>query len=252
MEGKKLINQYGDKSVYIEQNTGNIHIHPTDGEMQIFDLRIFQDLENLQNLLGVVAAEVVSLAHKMTPVDLTPATLTRNPFLPEVLIGREKDLQQLRKELAGGNNLLLLVNGKGGIGKTSLAAKYYWEYGQEYRHRAWVLKEQSIGTALLELALPLGLKFQETQSTDSRIKQLFTALQALKEPCLLVIDNANDLEDLKTWYNELRRLQQFHLILTTRIEKFSKAPLFKVGGLEEQKAIELFENYAEQKLNPEE
>ena len=42
------------------------------------------------------------------------------------------------------DNLLLLVNGHGGIGKTAIAAKYYHTYHHEYTHVAWVLSEKAL------------------------------------------------------------------------------------------------------------
>jgi len=34
--------------------------------------------------------------------------------------------------------LLLLVNGEGGIGKTTFASRYYHQYADEYAHVGWV------------------------------------------------------------------------------------------------------------------
>lgn len=41
--------------------------------------------------------------------------LTPPPLAPEVFLGREDDLEQVREKLFQGENLLLLVNGRGGI-----------------------------------------------------------------------------------------------------------------------------------------
>ena len=54
-----------------------------------------------------------------------PKILTLPPFIPEIFEGRDDDLQAVNQTLFAGNTLLLLVNGEGGIGKTSLAAKYW-------------------------------------------------------------------------------------------------------------------------------
>src|SRR6218665_3620991 len=57
-----------------------------------------------------------------------PHHLTPPPFLPEVFLGREEELEAIKQKLFTGNHLLLLVNGEGGVGKTSLASKYYHIY----------------------------------------------------------------------------------------------------------------------------
>ena len=47
-----------------------------------------------------------------------PHALTPPPFQPEIFLGREDELQQIHDRLfTGGGNLLLLVNGEGGVGK---------------------------------------------------------------------------------------------------------------------------------------
>ncbi len=71
--------------------------------------------------------------------------LTPPPFIPEIFEGREDDLQAVRQRLLADTNLLLLVNGEGGIGKTSLAAKYWQRYAADYRHAAWLLTIAAAG-----------------------------------------------------------------------------------------------------------
>ena len=48
-----------------------------------------------------------------------PRALTKQPFLSEVFLGRADDLKAIKNQLFHGNNMLLLVNGQGGVGKTS-------------------------------------------------------------------------------------------------------------------------------------
>lgn len=173
-----------------------------------------------------------------------PQALTPPPFFTEIFLGRKDDLQFIHDKLfAPGGNLLLLVNGEGGIGKTTIASKYYHTYQHEYAHVAWVLSEKSIANALLLLAVPLGLQFNERQNTDERLEALLTALMNLKKPCLLVIDNANELPDLEANYQRLRRCSNFHLLLTTRITHFERAETYAVDQLPKDKSLELFEFY---------
>jgi tetratricopeptide (TPR) repeat protein len=179
------------------------------------------------------------VANNDIPRDLTPP-----PFLPEVFIGREEDLQRIHDRLFGpGGNLLLLVNGEGGMGKTSLASRYYHTYQHEYAHTGWVLSEHSIAGALLQLAPRLGLQFDPAAETRERLDILLSAMAGLPKPCLLVVDNANELADLEANYLYLRKCSNFHLLLTTRITAFEQADCCPVGGLPEAEALALFEKH---------
>ncbi|NUO02414.1 MAG: tetratricopeptide repeat protein, partial [Saprospiraceae bacterium] len=173
-----------------------------------------------------------------------PRALTKAPFVPETFLGREADLRRIRERLlAPDGHFLLLVNGEGGIGKTTLASKYYHDYQREYAHTAWLLSEKSIANALLLLAEPLGLQFDERMGTEDRLDLLLAAMADLEKPCLLVLDNANELSDLDANYQHLRRLSNVHLLLTTRISNFEKAETLSITGLPETEALALFEGY---------
>lgn len=172
-----------------------------------------------------------------------PHALTPPPFLTEIFLGRQDDLQLIHDKLFAPGSNLLLVNGEGGIGKTTIASKYYHTYQHEYIHVAWVLSEKSIANALLLLAVPLGLQFDERQDTAQRLEVLLTALMNLEKPCLLVIDNANELLDLEASYQHLRRCSNFHLLLTTRITDFKRAVACAINGLSQDDALALFEKY---------
>jgi len=169
--------------------------------------------------------------------------LTPNPFQAEYFLGREADLLRIRDKLFSGDHFLLLVNGVGGVGKTTLASRYYQTYQDEYAHTAWVLSEKNIANALLLLAAPLGLRFHEQMNADERLEILLKALAGLRKPCLLVIDNANESDDLEANYQKLRRCSNFHLLLTTRITTFANAETYQIEGLPEAEALQLFKKY---------
>ncbi|MEO1626783.1 MAG: AAA family ATPase, partial [Bacteroidota bacterium] len=95
--------------------------------------------------------------------------LGRAVFSPHLFIGREQDLTAIHQKLfAPGSRQAVLVSGPGGIGKTSLAARYYHDHQDEYDHLAWVFVEHKLVDALLSLAPELGLTFAPTSPPEAR------------------------------------------------------------------------------------
>ena len=170
--------------------------------------------------------------------------LGKPPFAPTLWVGRQADLKNLHQQLfSGQNNGLVLVNGKGGIGKTSLASQYYHTYAEEYTHLAWVLAEPDLGAALLTLANALQVEFAQGMDQKARLHQLTTAMASLNKPCLLVIDNANDLDALENYYLILQACSNFHILLTSRLTKFQHLDTFPVGTLSPQAALQIFRTH---------
>ncbi len=173
-----------------------------------------------------------------------PQQLTRTPFRPEGFLGRDTELKNIHDRLfSAGGNLLLLVNGEGGIGKTTLASEYYHRFQDKYAHYGWVLSEKSIANALLQLAEPLDLQFEDRMTTHERALRILHTLAALQRPCLLVIDNANERSDLDQYYQALRRCANFHLLLTSRIPDYEQAEHYRIEGLPADKVLELFKRH---------
>ena len=192
---------------------------------------IFSEFEELKSNL------------KNITIKKTPHALTKNPVILDFFIGRDEEITELRNKLTSGENLILLVNGNGGMGKTSLAAKYYNEYRDDYKHVAWVVSEKSIVNALLELSYELGIDLSEELQPEKKLDLLLSEMANLEKPCLLVIDNANEIEDLEKNYLALKRCGNFHILLSTRISNFNNIPSLKINGLKNRYAVKLFREY---------
>lgn len=212
-------------------------------------------LESIHQKNDEILAEIRALKEflfKHFAIRLIDKHLTLPPLVPEVFEGRTDELQNIKKALFEDENLLLLVNGEGGIGKTSLAAKYYQQYAHVYKHLAWVLCEQSIADALLTLALPLKLKFDDTATTDQRLVVLLQQMVNLDKPCLLIIDNANEVADLDKNYRLLRQCPNFHILLTSRLNAYKNAKFLKIDSLPPEQALAVFrEHYPKLKATEE-
>ncbi len=166
------------------------------------------------------------------------------PTFPEYFIGRDKEVEVVHQRLTTQQNILLLVNGRGGIGKTTLASKYYYQYQDYYQHLVWVFSGTSIVEALLTLAFPLGVEFPPQSEPEQKLNILLQTLLELHKPCLLIIDNANELKDIQTYHNRLLACTNFHILLTTRVNKeIPNTTFYKVKPLEPKAALQLFKKH---------
>ncbi len=124
----------------------------------------------------------------------TPTYLTAFTFQESVFIGREEVLQQLADQLTGDTTTkkVALVQGLGGMGKTTLAQKFVRRYQQHYRHIIWAVVAAGVGEALGNDAVLFDrcdLPFDAQAKTGQRYQQLCKYLATLPGPNLLVLDN---------------------------------------------------------------
>jgi NB-ARC domain len=179
-----------------------------------------------------------------------PQRLTNNiPANADHILGRATELAQAHDHLAQ-HQATVLFNGIGGIGKTALASKYMAIYGAEYKHLAWITVQSTLAEAFTNNA-PLLASLQITQQVQDYIaaKQLDKAFEYLfhqlnlLEQTLVVIDNANDLDDLdqyKNWFDTAH----CHFLITSRSQPSEWATV-EVDSLPEDEAVRLF-----RKLHP--
>jgi len=165
-------------------------------------------------------------------------------LLKNQIVGRESEIEDLHKRLFD-NKQVVLVNGMGGIGKTTVASVYATEYLPEYKHIAWI--SQVSGDFQNDLinaqGLLIGLKIDTTGKTSQQLfDEIVMKLKSIKDsPCLMVIDNAN--EELYKFY-DLLPSPNWHILVTSR-EIIPHFDTLKLGFLSEDKAIELFEKLYE-------
>ncbi len=163
--------------------------------------------------------------------------------VPATFIGREEELKAIREKLDAGGTLLL-INAEGGIGKTTLAAKYWEESLYQYKHNAWLFCENGIVESLKKLAPELNVNLTGLNEKQ-QIEALKRGLLKVHEDLLLVLDNANDPNDLKV-FKETFRGFHWHVLVTSRCSGVFEGQEYPVKHLPPPLAKDLFvSNYRE-------
>ncbi len=154
--------------------------------------------------------------------------LTKTPGRPDYFIGREQQLQSIHKKLSE-HDPLLLVNGLGGIGKTTLAQAYVnaEQFSANYQHIAWILAGSDLRQDFVNsLQIPLQIDLAQTIDLQQQFELILDQMQNRSGNNLLVIDNANNHQELLKHRQTLKSLR-WKILLTSRCEPdaFSKLPV---------------------------
>jgi CHAT domain/NB-ARC domain/Tetratricopeptide repeat len=172
-----------------------------------------------------------------------PRLLTQNAGNPSYFLGRETDLEAIRTAFSDSLQPLFLVNGEGGIGKTTLAARYWHLQQKHYKYLGWLNAAFGVKEAILSLAIPFGIRFEPQDTQEIQIQKVVQQLRDLESPVLLVLDNADDSADLKAHFTVLQPFTNCHLLVTTRVHELADARVHRVEPFHEKEALELFAHH---------
>lgn len=162
---------------------------------------------------------------------------------PDDIIGRELDLQQLNC-LLNEQKRVVVVNGMGGIGKTTLAQAYIHQFYDQYQHIAWITQtSENIQNDVVNatgLIQTLGIDADKTKPEDL-FNQIILKLKGISEqPNLLIIDNAG--QSFQKYRDIFPGQPNWHLLLTSR-ETVNGFYQQELGFLNEEKSVALFKKY---------
>ncbi|MCK5738193.1 tetratricopeptide repeat protein [bacterium] len=198
--------------------------------------------ENYKAEIFSISDRIDQLLDKLTGVKPFPKELTAlTPIAKKDIIGRGKDLQTLRQKLLEDKETAL-INGMGGIGKTTLAAVYVHEFYDEYDHIVWLTLENTLEEAIASnYALIENLKLKAVPANE-QFESCLNILRGIepRKPKLLVLDNAK--ENLAQHFDKLPKAPGWHLLVTSR-QRIQRFHIVDLDFLSETEAIELFKKY---------
>ncbi|MEL6837142.1 MAG: tetratricopeptide repeat protein [Bacteroidota bacterium] len=158
------------------------------------------------------------------------------PLREEEFIGRQQDLERLEKALEESKRVVL-VNGMGGIGKTTLATAYAQRHKANFQHVAWLEITEDVTTSILsDKVLMKNLGLSSSGDAEQDVKMIFNELNNLPGPSLLIIDNAD--EKLSGYRNYLPQ-SPWQVLITSR-ENLNFAQKVALDILTPEAARELF------------
>ena len=181
-----------------------------------------------------------------------PAHNTTSFSLAHPTIGRENDLAAVRKMLTA-QQQCIVVNGIGGIGKTTLAKYYIAQYKSQYKHIIWLQEKDTAANILLDDSLFLArlgiekdvLALKNANNPNAALELTLSKLNELPKQTLLVADNVHDLHGFQTICNVLNK-DIFHLLATSR-KQAGNFFFHKLDHLSPPDAKDLFIRFCEKK-----
>ncbi len=181
-----------------------------------------------------------------------PLELNTLPFISkENVIGRDKDLENVKSTLQTSDRVVL-VNGIGGIGKTTLAKYFTSHFRNDYNYIAWVnnttnIKEAFTNDIALIDSLHLRSELESLPKNEQWIDQSFALILNRmrqlggnnQQKNLLIIDNAGEDIEHTQVLDQIALRPNWKVLVTSR-EKLHGFTEYELGFLSPTDAKRLF------------
>ncbi len=156
-------------------------------------------------------------------------------------VGRKKELEKI-DELLSKKSTLLLINGIGGIGKSTLASYYFNQQKDKFDYYGFIQVGKDIKSSFVS-ALLTSLDLQK-EKIDDLFSESMTKLHSLKGNKLLVIDDLKDIANQQEEIDTIVTLKNsgFKILFTSR-ESEENIPEYFLDIMSPEDAEELFLKY---------
>jgi len=156
-------------------------------------------------------------------------------------VGRKEELQKV-DELLNQNSMLLLINGIGGIGKSTLASYYFNQKKDNFDYYGFVQVNEDIKQSFSSaFSSSLNLK---SEKIDDLFVEIMNKLQNLEGKKLLIIDDVKEMDNQLDEMNSLMTLKNsgFQILFTSR-EVNENISNYFLDRMSISDAIDLFLKY---------
>jgi tetratricopeptide (TPR) repeat protein len=174
------------------------------------------------------------------PPHTVPKVLTKQLGLANDsdFVGRKEELQKV-DELLNQNSMLLLLNGIGGIGKSTLASYYLNHNKDNYDYYGFVQVNEDIKLSFASaFSTSLDLK---SEKLDDLFVEIMNKLHNLEGKKLLIIDDVKKMDNQLDEMNTLMTLKNsgFKILFTSRETK-EYIPQYRLDIMNQEDARKLF------------
>lgn len=226
-------------SIYYDYSKGIISLSESNIKTNRLIADLLQLIDNLNNPSWILNNENEDIKY--------PHFLTLNvPInIEEIVIGREDELINIRETIS--QKGIVVLKGIGGIGKTTIVREYVRKNHTSFLSIIWIRISDISGGLLGNVVSTFGndeilfsnlrLEFNPKVDVEIRFSKVINALQNLKGPNLLIIDNANS--SIEKNIHKLPKGQNWQTLISSR-QKIRNIPTIEIGQLTLNSAVELF------------
>ena len=207
-----------------------------DNDKLLVNIAIDTIIEHISTKIGSLPPQ---------PNQLQPPNAITNPApaAAKEFIHRDEKVKELHNAIKE-NRKIVLINGLGGIGKTTIARKLYHAVKDEFKHIAWIEYQNNIKNSLLK-SITL---FNDIKDEADRYGKIEIFLNNAKKDTILFIDNVsyeNYSESGLEWIESL----EVNVVLTSRRDEIGTFEKFPIDFMTEEQCVDIFYKYYKRDKN---
>ena len=214
--------------------------------------RLQEDVMEVKEEIETLKHKVQVGPHKGDNDDDDDDILCTAPIGLTEFTGRKSELEWLERNLVllnpekkpGTSTCMKTICGLGGCGKTSLAIEFAWRYKHRFPGGVfWVNGEsnENVRKSVVEILTFVNISASVTDNIEDILNKFVSWLSIMKRPWLLVVDNADELNDPNCpagvkkickglWQRTHLPRKHGHILVTTRANATQSRTFLKISN----------------------